>query len=160
MKGRFNIARIRRNYSYTVPEICRLFGIHKNTVRDWFRKGLQKTDNQRPCLVHGEVLKKFLDERQKSRRKKCKLHEFYCFRCHAPRRAMGNLADIEPRTEKTVMLTSFCEFCETPLRKVQSGKTLPTIFQTFDIPRHQQEHIRESLSPSLNCYLRSESPRW
>jgi len=159
MKGRFNTSRIRLSYSYTVQEICRLFGIHKNTVRDWFRKGLKKMDAQRPCLVHGEVLRTFLDERQRSRRKKCAPEEFYCFRCRVPRRAMGNLADIELRTQKTVMLTGLCEVCETPLRKVQSMQALPLIFRTFDIPRQQQAHIRTSLSPSLNCDLEKESQR-
>lgn len=159
MRGRFNTSRIRKNYSYTVPEICRLFGIHKNTVREWFRKGLKKIDEQRPCLIHGHLLKSFLDERQKSRRKKCNLEEFYCFRCRLPRRAMGNLADIEVRTEKTVMLIGLCEVCETPVRKVQSAKALLMIFQIFDIPRQQQTRLRESLSPSLNCYLQKEGQR-
>lgn len=159
MTGRFNTSRIRGNYSYTVPEICRLFGIHKNTVRDWFRKGLTKIDAQRPSLVHGVVLKAFLDERRQSRQKKCATDEFYCFRCRLPRRAMGNLADIKIRTQKTVMLTGLCEACETPLRKVQSAKALSVIFQTFDIPRQQQTDIRETLSPSLNCHLEKESQR-
>lgn len=157
MRGRFNTSRIRQNYSYTVPEVCRLLSIHKNTVRGWFRKGLKKIDTQRPCLIHGEVLKTFLNERQQSRRKTCAPDEFYCFRCRMPRRAMGNLADIESRTQKTVMVTGLCEACETPLRKVQSVRALLLIFQTFDIPQQQQEDIRESLSPSLNCYLEKES---
>ncbi len=143
----------------TSQSICQLFDIHKNTVREWFRKGLGKMDAQRPCLVHGEALKAFLDKRQQSRRKKCALDEFHCFRCRVPRRAMGNLADIEPRTEKTVVLTGLCEVCETPLRKVQSAKTLSIIFQTFDIPKQQQAHIRESVSPSLDCYLEKERQR-
>lgn len=159
MRGRFNIARIRQNLSYTVQDVCHLYGIHKNTVREWFRQGLPKIDIQRPCLIHGGDLKTFLAARQKSRRKKCALPEFYCFRCRVPRTAFGNLVDLAPRTEKTVMLSGLCQICETPLHKLQSVKLIPKILQTFDISTQQEVHIRESLLPSLNCYLEKERER-
>ena len=36
--------------SYTVEEIAELFGIHKNTVRDWVKGGLATSDDKRPML--------------------------------------------------------------------------------------------------------------
>jgi hypothetical protein len=157
MRKRFALSRIRQNYSYAVQDICHALGVHKNTVREWFRSGLPKIDDQRPYLIHGKELKAFLSARQASRRSKCALHEFYCFRCRGPRRAMGNLVDIEPHNEKTVMLLGYCEACETLLRKLQSRKALAKLFQVFGISTQQQEHIRECLKPRLNCDFVKES---
>jgi hypothetical protein len=38
----------RRNY--TVAEIARLFGLRKNTVRQWIKTGLPVIDDKRPIL--------------------------------------------------------------------------------------------------------------
>jgi len=40
-----------RNYS--VEDIARLFGVHKNTVRDWLKLGLAAIDDRRPMLILG-----------------------------------------------------------------------------------------------------------
>jgi hypothetical protein len=34
--------------SYSVEEVSRLFGIHKNTVGNWLRQGLSPIDGERP----------------------------------------------------------------------------------------------------------------
>lgn len=157
--SRLILSRIRRNCTYTVQDLCQLFGVHKNTVREWFRHGLPKTDSERPYLIHGNDLREFLAARRQSRRKRCALDEFYCFRCRHPRRAMGNLADLGFRSAKTVEITGLCESCGTSLHKLQSVKALPKLLQTFDIPTHQQEHIRECLKPSLYCDFEKETKR-
>src|SRR5690242_16476386 len=51
--------------SYTVEEVARTLGTHKNTVRAWIRQGLPTIDRQRPALVHGLDLVRFLDSRRK-----------------------------------------------------------------------------------------------
>jgi len=37
-----------------VEEVSRLFGIHKNTVRNWLRQGLAPIDVQRPTVIRGD----------------------------------------------------------------------------------------------------------
>ena len=46
------LAKIHRSYS--VEEIARLFNVHKNTVRNWLKQGLETIDGQRPTVVRGE----------------------------------------------------------------------------------------------------------
>lgn len=156
MSPRFNTHRIRKQHSYSIQEVCDLLVVHKNTVREWFRHGLPKTDKQKPCLIYGGDLKVFLDARQKSRRKKCEVDEFYCLKCRTQKRSFGNIVDLKIRNSKTVMASGLCEDCETPLNKVQSVKDLKKVFQAFDIPKQQQEHIYDSLTHSLNCHLRKD----
>jgi uncharacterized protein YjcR len=43
------LVKIHRNY--TVEDIANLFGIHKNTVRNWVKDGLATIDEKRPMLI-------------------------------------------------------------------------------------------------------------
>jgi hypothetical protein len=56
------LAKIHRNYS--VEDTARLFNVHKNTVRNWLKDGLEPIDDQRPTLVRGEELRRFLNDRR------------------------------------------------------------------------------------------------
>lgn len=156
MSSRFHTNRIRKHYSYSVQEVSRLLGVHPNTVASWLKQGLPKTDKQKPCLIYGDDLRVFLNERKKSRARKCAANEFYCFRCKAPRQSLGDIVDVRFRNAKTIMVSGLCEICGTALNKTQSVINLPKVFEVFDISKKQQRHIYESSTHSLNCGLRKD----
>ena len=54
----YRLAKIHRNY--TVEEVARLFGVHRNTVREWIKRGLPTSDDKRPKLILGRDLIAFL----------------------------------------------------------------------------------------------------
>jgi excisionase family DNA binding protein len=56
------LAKIHR--SYTVEEVARLFGAHRNTVRAWLRAGLPALDQGRPTLIAVSALRAFLHMRR------------------------------------------------------------------------------------------------
>src|SRR5271169_349587 len=58
----YRLVKIHRNY--TVEEITRLFGTHKNTVRAWVRAGLPTSDGKRPILILGSELAGYLKARR------------------------------------------------------------------------------------------------
>lgn len=72
------IARIHRNY--TVQEIGALFGVHRNTVREWIKRGLPTTDCERPLLILGRGLAAFLQARRSKNKRPCQPGEIYCVR--------------------------------------------------------------------------------
>src|SRR5260221_11249883 len=48
-----NPRRVKIHRNYSVEDIARLFGIHKNTVRNWLKQGLATIANLRPLLALG-----------------------------------------------------------------------------------------------------------
>src|SRR5262245_36614671 len=80
-KRTYNARRVKATWPYTVQEIAELFGIHKNAVLRWLQKGLEANKDQRPFLIRGEELIRFLNARQSRKRCKCAITEFYCFKC-------------------------------------------------------------------------------
>jgi hypothetical protein len=56
---RLNPRRVKVHRNYTVEEVAKLYGVHKNTVRDWLKAGLPKIDGRRPILILGRQLAGF-----------------------------------------------------------------------------------------------------
>src|SRR6266404_3171676 len=85
------LVKIHRNYS--VEDIARLFGIHKNTVRNWLKQGLATIDDRRPILVLGQELSRFLHECRQKAKQSCGLGRLYCIACRAPKVPAGKMAE-------------------------------------------------------------------
>ena len=87
----YRLVKIHRNY--TVEEVARLFGTHKNTVRAWVKAGLPTCDSKRPMLILGRDLPAYLQARRTRNKRPCKPGEIYCVRCRAPKRPAGDMAE-------------------------------------------------------------------
>ncbi len=102
----------KRHFSYTVEEIACLYGIHKNTVRNWLRLGLTPIDDRRPIMVTGLVLNAFHASRRAKAKRPCGPGELYCVPCHKPQRPAGDMAEYYPLTATTGKLTGICPDCD------------------------------------------------
>ena len=117
-RRRYRINLIKGTQLYDTGEIAKLFGIHRNTVRHWFKDGLRPIDDRWPVYVHGSELRAFLAQRQEARRRKCAPGEFYCFGCRASRAPWEGLVDVAPHTEKVARLKAICGTCETDMHRM------------------------------------------
>jgi hypothetical protein len=142
-RRRYPVNRIKQTCSYDSAEIAKLFGIHRNTVRHWLKDGLLAIDDRRPILVLGTVLKAFVTERQQARRQKCQPGEFFCFRCRAPRKPWGNMADLSIRTEKIAKLTALCRVCETAMYKAIRRADVPKIAKLISLQALAPERLSD-----------------
>ena len=145
---------VKINRSYTVEEIAKLFGIHKNTVRRWVKDGLVAIDDKRPMLILGHVLVEFLQTRRMKNKQTCKPGEFYCLRCRAPRSPAGNMADYVPVTEKIGNLVAICPVCNAIMNRNVSLARIGEFQGKVDITFPEEvRRIIERSEPSLKSDL-------
>jgi hypothetical protein len=150
-----NHRRIKIHRSYTVEEIARLFGAHKNTVRAWVQAGLPTADHRRPTLVLGPDLIAFLQARRAKNKRTCLPGEIYCVRCRAPKRPAGDMADYLPLTEKIGNLTAICPDCNSIMNRRVSLAKLGQVRGNMDITFPQAlQRLSESNQPTVNSDLK------
>lgn len=136
------LAKMHRNY--TVDEIARLYGIHRNTVRAWLKRGLQTVDDRRPLLVLGRHLGEFLEARRELKRRPSGPGFIYCLRCREPRRPAGGAVRYEPLTPNLGNLVGVCAECGAGLyRRVNRARIGLALGNLQVMPALGLEHIDE-----------------
>ena len=157
-KHRLNHRRVKKLRIYTVNEIGELVGVHKNTIRQWIRGGLQTTDLKRPLLVLGRDLIDFLQARWVKRKRPCGTAQMYCFRCRLAKKPAGAMADYSALTEKLGNLTGICPDCGLIMHRVISLANLRKICEEIDIafPR-ALPRLSEIAQPSVSSDLRVDT---
>jgi len=147
---RYNLRRIRATYPYSVPEVAKLLSVHKNAVLRWLKQGLRADGPPRLRLIRGEELIRFLSERQQARRRKCKLTEFFCFRCRIQREALPGSATVVRDGLHRLRVTAKCTACSTVVNKVQCIHSLTKLCAAFGIVQLEQRHLSERTDASVN----------
>jgi hypothetical protein len=144
--------RIKKHRSFTVEEIARLLGVHKNTVRNWLKQGLTAIDRHKPTVVLGSTLSHFLQDRRQRGRKRCMPGEIYCVKCRTPVNPAGDMADYLPITATSGNLRGMCPTCETLIHRRVNRLRLGEIRGRLDIKVSQaQLHIEDRQFLSVNC---------
>ena len=147
------LAKIHRNY--TVDEVAHLFDVHRNTVREWVKRGLPTNDGRRPMLILGRDLIAFLTARRAKNKRTCLPGEIYCMRCRVPRAPAGEMVDYLPLTATLGNLVAICLACETMMYRRVSMAKLEQVRGKLDITMPQAlEHIGESAQPTVNSDMR------
>jgi hypothetical protein len=146
------LVKIHRNY--TVEEIAKLFGIHKNTVRHWIKEGLATIDDKRPMLILGHTLISFLHARRLKNKQTCKPGELYCVRCRAPKMPAGDMVEYFSITEKFGNLIAICPDCNSLMNRRVSMARIGEFSGKVDISFPEAfQHIEERIKPTVNSDL-------
>lgn len=149
----YRLAKIHRNY--TVEEVASLFGVHKNTVREWIKRGLPTNDDRRPMLILGRDLAIFLQAKRVKNKQTCQPGEIYCVRCRMPKAPAGEMAEYKPLTSTLGNLIGICPACDSMMYRRVNLARLTQVSANLDVTLPQALlHIGESHQPCVNSDLR------
>jgi len=151
---RINPNCIKLNRSYSISELAARLVVHKNTVRQWQRTGLQPVDTSRPLLFQGAVVRAFLAKRNTARKRPCPPGTLYCFKCREPRPPALGMLEYVPANPTTGNLRAICGTCDTIMHRRTRLSGLATIMPNFAVQMVQApQRLCGSPMPSLNCDL-------
>lgn len=146
---------IKINRSYTVKEIAGRLEVHKNTVREWIKRGLPIIDDKRPKLILGRDLFDFLQARRVKNKQQCNPGEMYCVRCRAPKAPADNMVDYEPKTETLGNLYGICQDCGSGMNRRVSLEKIEQVRGEMDITFPQGlQRLVDSSQPPVNSDFR------
>jgi hypothetical protein len=144
------LAKIHRNYS--VEEISRLFAVDKNTVRAWLRQGLKPIDDQRPTVIRGEELRRFLADRRTRTKQLCGPGRIYCLPCQAVKLPAGKMADCVLTGTLLGTLQGICPDCNRMIFRKVNPQKLEAVRGDLDITVTQAGRRLEDIgNPNVNC---------
>lgn len=151
-RRRINPQLAKLHRSYSVEEIAVTFGVHKNSVRSWIKKGLPTVDKSRPILVLGSVLRKWLSARRKSAKRPCPPGTIYCLKCREPRPPALGMIEYKPINSVFGDLGALCSDCNTVMHRRTRRETIATVMPDMEVQiREGSSSISERPAPSLNC---------
>lgn len=152
---------VKRNRSYTVPELATLCCVHKNTVRGWQRNGLKPLDDgKRPILFHGATVQDWLATQRASRKSPCPPGTLYCFRCRAPRPPALGMVDYVPINRTGGNIKALCDVCGTVMHRRAPLARLPAIMPGIDVQlAGAQPRLMESPVSPLYCDMARKGSR-
>lgn len=150
-RRRIDPRRAKLHRTYTVEGVGRLFGCHRNTVRAWLKSGLAAVDRNRPTLIRGAELRRFLNDRRAKAKCPTPAGMIYCLRCRKPRRPAGDMVDFAPSTATSGNLEGICPDCGIMLyRRVNIAK-VEAIRAGLDVTMREADgRLMQRKEPTLN----------
>lgn len=156
--GRVNPYKVKLHFSYTVSELADCLGVHKNTVRNWRREGLEPVDGGRPELFQGAVVRDFLLKRNARRKQPCPPGTLYCLRCRQPREPAQGMIEYMPMKPTSGNLRAICSHCGTAMHRRIREPDIARLMPGCTV-QHRRGHssLIERADPSLKCDLERAS---
>jgi hypothetical protein len=154
---RINPRLIKIHRAYSVDEVARALGAHKNSVRNWIKKGLPVIDGGRPVLILGHELRDYLECRRKAAKRPCTPGTIYCFKCRELRAPALGMVEYVLRNAATGDLKALCENCGTMMFRCARRSDVAALMPGIDVQiREAGARLLERASPSLNCDERKD----
>ncbi len=119
----YNLSRIRKNYTYAVYEIAKLYDISPDTVFRWIsREGLKRIPGTKKYFVHSSDLRRFLEQKNARNKQPCAQGEIYCCKCRKPRNPKSDSLKARRMPNSSIKIFGRCDICNTDLHTYVSGK--------------------------------------
>jgi hypothetical protein len=134
-----NHRRVKLHRTYAVEDLALLFGVHKNTVRNWVKSGLDPVDDRRPLLFRGETIVRFLRDRRDAAKIPCEPGTIYCLPCRSRRRPAGDMVEYVPRSTASGNLRGICPVCDRFMHRSVAHGRIRDVMPDLDVIIAQAE---------------------
>lgn len=149
---RINPRRAKLHRAYDVGELADRLDVHKNTVRDWIKKGLPVVDGTRPVLILGSEFQAWWGKQRKAAKRPCQPGQMYCFKCREPKAPALGMVDYVATNAATGNLKALCETCGTAMHRRTRLIDIAARMPGLDVRRTQAPSSIDALThPSPNC---------
>lgn len=81
MSRSYKNIRPKKDWVYTTEGLSKLYRVSPNTVSNWVKDGLRRSDNGVPYMFNGAEVKRFHEHRRAESNVKLRLGQFKCFSC-------------------------------------------------------------------------------
>src|SRR3990167_8640191 len=110
---RFDPRKISKHQAYTIKELSKLVGMNEKTCLRWIEQGMATVlGSNKPILVRGDDVQKFIRNKNSGAKVKLERHEFYCFKCTLARRAKRGSNSVSGNTKR-----GLCSVCNGKMSK-------------------------------------------
>ena len=141
-----------------MDEAAKTVRSHKNTVRNWLRRGLHAVDAHRPILIRGADLREFLAARRLRGKTRCAPGQLYCVRCRAPKHPAAQTAEYIAITAASGNLKGSCPDCGTHIYRRVSLARLGSVTGNLTVLFPQEQpRITDCAVPSVSCDLKPKA---
>jgi hypothetical protein len=135
-----------------VEEMARLFKVHKNTIRSWFKLGLEAIDGQRPTVARGAEIRRYLAERRIRAKRACGPGRIYCLPCRAPKVPAGKMAECVATCDTAGTLRGICPDCNRMIYRRVNPQKIAAVCGDLDVTFTQGGlRLKETTKPNVNC---------
>lgn len=155
-RKKFNTRIIRAKHSYSIEEITELLHINKSAVGRWLKAGLPKMDDQQPCLIWGQHLIHFLNQRNQSRKRPCAENQLFCCKCQKATHPKNNLVRINISYKRTNIVGT-CKVCGSSTNKTISPNRMNDFMKIFTLTELVQENLLECDNSSAIATKKQET---
>ncbi|MEM6899232.1 MAG: site-specific integrase [Pseudomonadota bacterium] len=142
MSRSYKSVRPKSHRVYSVDELMALFAVSRNTVTNWINNGLRSSNDARPYVFRGAVVKRFHEERRARYSIRLRAGEFKCLCCKAAVRPPPECIEETQLERGGIHLRSACPDCDATVMKVASEADLAFLRGTA-IPNKRGSSVHE-----------------
>lgn len=148
MSRSYSPSALKKNRVYSIQDLVRIYDVSANTVTNWTKQGLRKSDKQQPHLFRGAIVNAFHKQRRMRLKRKLRPGEVKCTGCK-----LAVFLEIETVTERIVgkganMCFGRCPECGAHVQKITSQADRD-YFEALRNPNTTMETLHEEIHEDL-----------
>jgi hypothetical protein len=105
------------HWVYNIDDVCKLYGVSRNTPANWVKLGLCKIDERRDMAFKGSELNRFHKQHQESAKSTLGPNNIFCVACGEAKLPHPSPISLRKSRRGTITINSVCPNCTRPISR-------------------------------------------